>query len=367
MLLKAIIETQAYDDDVAFETIKAECISIMRTAPKKWDTAWFARLRTIIAILRDAYSGRRPETTMHAKGIPTPAGLLHTLIQRYDAEDRLLSTLARQDADAAIAIAEDASRSNLMGRVAAAADEFPVLQGILGRCELGVRGWQLALLESALLNENIANTLINTFSRHNLNDNAAEAKWARSYLLNESVYGTLLDGVLGKETPKDHTLAPLLTELAHVKPPQSMLFSFLRPVKTQLVLLSTLGSLIALAYIAVKISTSAYPMYRVSRSIFPFAGIFACWAILVLIISNRRAAGRRWRFLAGGRSAAGRKAATIRCISTWWRGGFTIGLMLSITGTIALPGWSEIASCEKSLILILPITDHFCGTGLTAA
>jgi len=223
VLLQAIIEAQAYDEDIAVAAMQSEYADILQSAPGDWDTAWFARLRTVVTVLRDAAIGRRVELTSRSPQLLESSQLLMELIYRYHAEDKLLSTLARQDADSAISIAERTGRRELMDAVASAADDFAVLQGILGRCEKGVIRWHAALVERALTDRNIANLLHSSLKDETSDQGNAysDGLWSRSWITRNTVYGNLLDSVLADSSSWSDRLAPLLERLARIRPPRS--------------------------------------------------------------------------------------------------------------------------------------------------
>jgi hypothetical protein len=231
LLLKAIIETQVYGEQVAVDTVKAECAEVLKASPQEWDSEWFTRLRAIVAVLRDAAVGRRSEFSSYSPSLPQSSQLLMELITRYHAEDELLSTLARQDADSAISIAEDAHRPELMNYVTAAADDFAVLQGILARYERGVKNWGAALVERALTDRNIA-TILNASIEDEGDDRrqpSSGGAWSNTWVFRRrSVYSILLDNVLSDTNSRTDYDGPLLTHVVSVRPPEWEMFDLMR-------------------------------------------------------------------------------------------------------------------------------------------
>ena len=118
VMLKAIIEAQFYDDAIAADAIDSECQYLARQAPEKWDAEWFSRLRVMVGVLRDAHVGRSKRTNDSlVAALPTSSDFLLRLMEKYDAKELLLETLARQDAEAAISIASETGRRDLMDHV----------------------------------------------------------------------------------------------------------------------------------------------------------------------------------------------------------------------------------------------------------
>jgi len=221
LLLRAIIEAQAYDESLAITAIRSECDFILEQTPPQWDLAWFTRIQTIVTVPRDASMGHSIPSATRSPSLPDSSSLLKTLIERYDAEDMLLSTLARQDADAAIAIAEATSTPKSMDHVAVAADDFAVLQGILARYEAGVRGWSGALIKRAFVDQSIAKLLHSIEADHAMYGEAAKGKWSRCFITRNSLYGVLLDDALNGGTSNIGLMANLFGHLSKVRPPRT--------------------------------------------------------------------------------------------------------------------------------------------------
>jgi hypothetical protein len=226
LLLRAAIEAQGYADERVLAAIEEEGVALADTAPARWDVSWFARLRRLLAVLRDASAGTQGELGASlADDMPTPATYLSGLIDRYGAEDRLLTTLARHDPHGAVAIAEASGSPDLMDVVASASDEVSVLLGILARCEAGQRGWEHALVHTALHSRHVATTLVTSGERLRT---APTSGWGRSFLMRRSLYGDLLDAALAD---RDGWRLPdllLLDALARVKPPRAQAVTILR-------------------------------------------------------------------------------------------------------------------------------------------
>jgi hypothetical protein len=122
-----------------------------------------------------------------------------------------------------------------MDAVASAADELSVLIGILSRCEAGRRDWTEALIHCALTQRNIAGVL-----RACASERVAEPVargWRRSFVTRGSVYGELLDDVLGTPDAWRESDRELLGSLVHVRPPQFAVFWLLRGRAAELMLL----------------------------------------------------------------------------------------------------------------------------------
>jgi hypothetical protein len=222
LLLKAIVEVQAYDDALAVQAIQAECADILEYSPDEWNPEWFARLRSLITVLRDAANGKWTEFISRSVELPDSSQLLMDLIKRYRAEDELLSTLARQDADSAIGIAEETGRPGLMAHVAGAADDFSVLQGILGRYERGATRWAGALVERALIDRNIASILDSSVEGDDYDQESMSPRgaWAKSYVMRDSLYARLLDSVLNDPGLWSERMKPLLSAIKTIRPPR---------------------------------------------------------------------------------------------------------------------------------------------------
>jgi hypothetical protein len=230
-LLRAILEMQNYTEPVTVGTVDSECRRITAIHPENWDAEWFAKLRLLVAVLRDASASRQVDYLPTAAGLPDASHFLLRLIEKYNAEDKLLSTLAHQDADAAIGIAEQDPTRSLMFNVAGTADDFAVLQGILGRLERGVSGWRMALLERAMIDRNIARVLYTAVTDISERGGAHGAKscWAESWLTRNSVYARLLDEVANVFEATESSSAQNLVEgIARLHPPKYDLILRLR-------------------------------------------------------------------------------------------------------------------------------------------
>ncbi len=227
LLLRAGVEAQAYEDPVVIETLRSEREHIESQPAERWDVEWFSRLRGLILALRDAAAGRRQELASDPNTLPSATAVLMRLMTDYNAEDALLPALARQDADSAISIAERTGRATSLAAVAAAADDFAVLQGILARCDAGVDGWKTALLTRATLESGIASLLGATFVGSPTDVARGRRGWRACYLTAGSVYGDLLDELLpsmGRDVAPDR----LLAGIAVIRPPRSRLAVNLR-------------------------------------------------------------------------------------------------------------------------------------------
>lgn len=230
VMLKAIIEAQAYDDEAACKAINSECKAIADQSPDGWDTRWFSRLRTVLGALRDSHAGQSAALyDQHAVALQTSSDFLMSLMERYGAEAALLETLARQDADAAIGIASETGRRDLMNHVASAADDVVVLQGILSKCDAGDAAWRAALCERALVDRRVARTLSSEAkelspARH------SSPSWMASPLLHNSSYGNLLDGFLAEKASWSDSLDPFLTRLSRTDVPTLRRLVFTQPL-----------------------------------------------------------------------------------------------------------------------------------------
>jgi hypothetical protein len=241
LLLRPIMEAQSYDQEIAVHAIRSECQYILNQEPSAWDAQWFTRLRVILTILRDASTGERAELFKSRQDLPDGPHLVMKLIERYQAEDQLLGTLARQDADAAIGIAETTNRRDLMDHVAAAADDFSVMQGILGRCEKGIAAWQAALVERALVDGNIARLLYSIPHGHlsSQGNLKVTGRWAKTWVMDNSIYGALLDNVLRDTYSCSQRMRPLLVQMSRIRPPRLEIFSITRGLWLPLSLMLT--------------------------------------------------------------------------------------------------------------------------------
>ncbi|HEX4832003.1 MAG TPA: NACHT domain-containing protein [Trebonia sp.] len=220
LMLKAVIEAQVYGDPVAERAIDSECRYLAGQDTGNWDAKWFSRLRVTVGVLRDAQAGR-PRGTARAPSLPASADFLVSLMETHNAEELLLETLARQDAEAAISIASETRRRELMDHVASAADDFAVLQGIMSKCEAGDGEWRAALCEKALLDKNVARTL------SSLEADTSEARlpgpWRRTGLLGSSAYASIIDDFLRERQHWSVRMPEFLALLASVKAPSRWL------------------------------------------------------------------------------------------------------------------------------------------------
>jgi hypothetical protein len=222
ILLRAAIEAQSYDNAAVLGAIRNDAERLAAIGPDAWDEAWFSQLRLLISVLRDIGYGARPEFGPSSQAnLPGPAGYLVGLIDAHGTEDILLATLARNDADGAVAIAEGSGRPALLEVVASTADDFSVLVAILARCDAGETSWQNALVHCALRQREIADVLAG--STDTAEPRRPSPGWATAFLTGGSVYGRLLDDVLASAEAWWTEDVPLLQSLARIKPPQSFL------------------------------------------------------------------------------------------------------------------------------------------------
>ena len=221
LLLKASIEAQRYDDRHVLAAIREEAERLAGIGPDRWevDADWFPRLRSLIAVLRDILAGARSELGEAAgETMPSPSEYLLRLIDAHGAADVLLATLARNDANAAIAIAEDSARPELMDVIAGAADDFNVLTGILARCDKGQDAWKQALIHAALHQREIANVITIPIDRPGTD--LPTRGWSGCFITQNSVYGQLLDEVLAAPDAWQPTDRALLETIARIEPPR---------------------------------------------------------------------------------------------------------------------------------------------------
>jgi hypothetical protein len=229
VMLKAIIEAQAYDDEAARRAINSECQSIAGQSPDEWNTRWYSRLRIVLGALRDSHAGQSAAfDSTYAAPLQTSSDFLMSLMERYRAEAALLETLARQDADAAIVIASETRRRDLMNHVASAADDIVVLQGILSKCDAGDGAWRAALCQRALVDRRVARSLLSE-SEKIWQGEYLSSGWMASPLLRNSYYGSLLDGFLADKESWGDALDPLLTGLSKLAVPSLRRLIFSRP------------------------------------------------------------------------------------------------------------------------------------------
>jgi NACHT domain len=238
LLLRAAIEAQMYQDPAVAGAVRHECGRLELTQPKDWDIEWFTELRWLLLLLRDATATFRAELGSHGNlSFPEAGDYVMELISRHRAQDLLLPTLARQDAESAISIAEGSSRPELMDLVAGAADDFSVLTGILARCEAGALVWERALLRAALLHSNIARVLVSAAVELPPPDQRRfhARGWSTSFLTRGTVYGTLLEDVLNHEEVWPPTDRALFESVKRLNPPQSLFLTSLRASTAELV------------------------------------------------------------------------------------------------------------------------------------
>jgi hypothetical protein len=231
VMLKAIIEAQFYDDTIAVHAIDSEGQYLAGQAPDKWDVEWFSRLRVIVGVLRDAHAGRSKRISdSQVAALSTSSDFLMYLMEKYDAKELLLETLARQDAEAAISIASETGRRDLMDHVASASDDFAVIQGILSKCEAGDGTWRAALCERALLDKNVARILnsVEAGASNAQSPNISNA-WQRSSLLGDSAYGSLVDDFLRERQYWSQRMTDFLGMMAKINVPSRRLLAMPRP------------------------------------------------------------------------------------------------------------------------------------------
>jgi hypothetical protein len=280
LLLRAAVEAQEYEDPRMIGAISAECGRLAGIAPNDWGVLWFSRLRLVIAVLRDIYLGARSEIPSDAyRQLPTPAEYLTSLIDRHEAGDLLLGTLARQDASAAVAIAESSGRAELLEVVAAAADDVSVAVGILARCEAGRMDWCRALLSAALHQRTIAATLISL--RDETPERGERGNWGRTVITGGSAYGRLLDEAF--ESADGRYDSPAVAAIRKIAPPRAVLPIALRTIimrpATMRRIIPFLGIVIAGVVQAFIVGTS----HGVVQWVFAGIGILGVVAVVMLI------------------------------------------------------------------------------------
>jgi hypothetical protein len=234
LLTRAAIESQSYDDPAIAQALRVEGEALRAASPQAWDVDWFSRLRSYVAVLRDTAGGARPKLgTASVHGLPDAPRFLTGLIDRHGAEEALLATLARNDAEAAVSLAERAGRTQLMDIVARTADDFSVLVAVLARCEAGVHPWKVALVHTALRQRQLANVLMST--EEEVGTASGDAAWERSFVMRGSVYGRLLASVLDCPSQWRPDDRGVLTALARVRPPVSIVRTVIRPLFVPLI------------------------------------------------------------------------------------------------------------------------------------
>jgi hypothetical protein len=288
VLLKAAIEAQSYDHRASLDAITKVSSTLAAQSPSDWDLAWFAELRWLIAVLRDIAASTSGRLDIHADtAMPKPADYLIALIDRHGAEDLLLATLARQDADAAIAIAEGSDRPSLMDIVAGAIDDYSVFVGIMARCEARQWSWAHVLVHVALRQHAIAELLL--ASTDQLGGAApSQRRWAAAPPLRGSTYGRLIDEVLqapaaGRDDDREHMEA-----LSRVTPPRSDIAYVLRPS-------IVLGGVFAAGLIAAGFiygPTDRGPIEALRESFWQL--LFTVSAFVTSYVIFRALAGERW-------------------------------------------------------------------------
>lgn len=226
MFMRAVIEAQSYDDNTVLQRLNDEADRLGATPKADWGDSWFLRLRSLIAVLRDVGAGTTDGLARSASFIlPSASQYLMVLIDRHDAEKGLLATLARDDAEAAVAIAEASGRDGLLETVAAVADDFSVLQAILARCDEGVVEWKRALVHSALTRREIADVLM--LARDDF-ESGVRVGWSASFITRGTIYGGLLDDVLATPDAWLEEYRATMSRLAEVRPPQHRFWSRVR-------------------------------------------------------------------------------------------------------------------------------------------
>lgn len=234
LLLRAAIEAQSSSDLKVSAAAVREAHSLEAVGPSEWDVAWFSRLRWLLAVQRDlAESTNQGFADVPSQLLPTPAQFLISLIDKHGAAELILATLARADTDAALTIAEDSGRPDLMDIVAGAADDFGTLLAILARYEAGTDAWAHSLVHRALHERQIAEVLY--ASHEAIGPAPAERRWETSFLTGGSVYGRLLDQVLKNRKGWRDEDTVLLAKLAHIKPPQHELLAAMRVLPPSIV------------------------------------------------------------------------------------------------------------------------------------
>jgi hypothetical protein len=260
LLLRAAVEAQSYGDIKVSAAVSREAERLEAISPREWDVAWFSRLRWLLAVQRDmAENAAQGFADAQSHGMPTPAEFLIGLIDRHGAAELILATLARADSDAALTIAEDSGRPDLMDIVAGAADDFGTLLAILARYEAGLRAWAQSLVHCALHERQIAEVL---YASHEAIGPAPTVRgWETSFVTGGSVYGRLLDQVLADRSSWRAEDVVLLAKVAHIRPPQNAALAAIRVLPPAL--LSVLGALLALALAVTSLGEAA--SHSVSR------------------------------------------------------------------------------------------------------
>jgi len=325
VMLKAIIEAQAYDEEVAYRAITSECQYITEQPPGGWNTEWFSRLRTMVGVLRDAHAGRSAVLqSPHVTKLPTSSGFLMNLIERYNAEEALLETLARQDADAAISIASETKRRDLIDHVAAAADDFAVLQGILSKCDAGDGAWRAALSEKALTERNIARLLSSIQGKEMTQGSIPSSHgWARSGIVGGTVYGELLDEFFRDRESWSRSMSDVLDNISRIKAPSLRRLAIVRTNSVVVIpFLLVLALLSMLAAIAAALGPTLPPPPRGQDNLtnlaafFFFASTTVCSGVLatLAIITSKRIVRRHTIGSSSGVLKEGRGGPTIRLL-----------------------------------------------------
>jgi hypothetical protein len=256
LLLRASMEAQGYADESVIAAVRREAESLAQIDPRWWDIAWFARLRWLIAVLRDIAAGARADAGEATSSVPRPASYLLSLIDKHGAEHMVLATLARTDADAALVIAEDSGRPSLMDVVVGAVDDFSVLVGILSRSANGGTAWRQALVHCALRQRQVAEILATT--GEGVETSLTAGGWQASFLLKGSVYGRVLDDVLDAPRSWRDDDKELLETLARIKAPRRLVWTALRAVASQSPnIASVIGSITILAAVFVGVGALA--------------------------------------------------------------------------------------------------------------
>src|SRR5262249_50091295 len=142
---------------------KQECEAVLEDE-SVLSPPWFARLRDILVVLRDSTMVSWVEQGRSAGDLPEPSAFLLRIMERHHHEEQLVSLLARQDAEAAINVAEQSDNRRLAQLVAECADDFAILQSLIVRSEGATGGsrnaiWPDALAEAALVNSRVAGVL----------------------------------------------------------------------------------------------------------------------------------------------------------------------------------------------------------------
>lgn len=214
--MRVAIECQDYEGPEMSEEIQTELADLATVPSDRWTTEWFARLRLVLAVLRDYHAGLQNHRLADAV-LPSAADFLTSLIDEQGTEELLLATLARDDPAAAVAIAESSNEIELMNIVASAADDFSVLTAILARCDAGSYSWKSALVNRALRQRDLAEVLATTTDKSR-EEMQALGRWSRSVLVGGSSYGRLLDDVIDQRSEWQKSDLLLLDSIALLKP-----------------------------------------------------------------------------------------------------------------------------------------------------